>query len=174
MASISESDAADSNKKIKGRGTSFDLKKAPICLQEFLNKLSWDEDKLNRLWLSKDKLFLNPAIIPDTKGLRTMRTGVYLGELKKNRFEPSQSFAMILKDSEFDNTINLSAKSQAVYRYLRGETLDIDEMTADDIIGSSDIKNGWTLVEVEGYPLGFAKNVNGTLKNKYLPGWRMQ
>ena len=103
-----------------------------------------------------------------------MRTGVYLGELKKNRFEPSQSFAMILKDSEFDNTINLSAKSQAVYRYLRGETLDIDEMTADDIIGSSDIKNGWTLVEVEGYPLGFAKNVNGTLKNKYLPGWRMQ
>ncbi|MDD7077333.1 MAG: hypothetical protein PUI42_04280, partial [Lachnospiraceae bacterium] len=30
------------------------------------------------------------------------------------------------------------------------------------------------LVCVNGYPLGWGKLVNGTLKNKYHPGWRMQ
>ena len=31
---------------------------------------------------------------------------------------------------------------------------------------------GWYLVCVDGYPLGFGKLSNQTLKNKYLPGWR--
>ena len=32
------------------------------------------------------------------KGLKFLRHGLFLGELKKNRFEPSQSLAMALKD----------------------------------------------------------------------------
>ena len=33
-------------------------------------------------------------------------------------------------------------------------------------------EKGWYLVCVDGYPLGFGKLANQTLKNKYLPGWR--
>ena len=33
--------------------------------------------------------------------------------------------------------------------------------------------NVFVLVCVDGYPLGWAKNNRGVLKNKYLSGWRM-
>ena len=33
---------------------------------------------------------------------------------------------------------------------------------------------GWHLVCTDGFPLGWGKVTNGTLKNKYLPGWRNQ
>ena len=96
-----------------------------------------------------------------------MRRGVYLGELKKKRFEPSQSFAMILKPEEFDNNLYLDVDSIEVKKYLRGETLDVE----------GDRKDGWTLVSIStsvgSFPLGFGKMLRGTLKNKYLPGWRL-
>ncbi len=152
---------------LKSETSSFGIRKRntfPEEINEFLSHVKWDDGKISRITLNSNKLFLNPEIVPNTKGLRTMRTGVYLGELKKKRFEPSQSFAMILDKDEFDNTLNLSPDGDDVYRYLRGETLDVGDQT---------IKNGWLLVTVAGFPLGFAKNVNGTLKNKYLPGWRM-
>lgn len=34
------------------------------------------------------------------------------------------------------------------------------------------VKSGMTLVCVDGYPLGWGKNANEQLKNKYLAGWR--
>ena len=36
------------------------------------------------------------------------------------------------------------------------------------------LEKGWQLVCVNGYPLGWGKLVNGTLKNKYHAGWRMK
>ncbi|MBO4864774.1 MAG: RsmB/NOP family class I SAM-dependent RNA methyltransferase [Eubacterium sp.] len=129
--------------------------------------------KRSNLELIKDRLFLVPDGVPDIKGLRTMRTGIYIGELKKNRFEPSQSLAMLLKADNFDNVLDLSADSNNVYRYLRGETLDVDALELATTFDKNELKNGWVLVCVAGFPLGFAKNTGGTIKNKYLPGWRM-
>ncbi len=97
-------------------------------------------------------------------GLRVLRRGLYLGEIRKNRYEPSQALAMTLRAGEFANTLRLSAEDERVLRYLRGETLDYGPEEAGD---------GWTLVTVEGLPLGFGKAKNGSLKNKLLPGWRM-
>jgi len=37
----------------------------------------------------------------------------------------------------------------------------------------NNMKDGWVLVCVDGFPLGFGKAKDGMLKNKYLPGWRM-
>ena len=34
--------------------------------------------------------------------------------------------------------------------------------------------DGWNLFCVDGYPLGWGKFKNGSLKNKYLAGWRWQ
>ena len=41
-----------------------------------------------------------PEGLPDVRGIRFLRTGLLLGELKKNRFDPSQAFAMRLKKDE--------------------------------------------------------------------------
>ena len=101
------------------------------------------------------------------KGIRFLRTGLLMGELKKNRFEPSQALAMNLKKEEYRYTLDFSVEDERVVKYLKGETLDVE-----DLVSSKD--KGWYLVCVDGYPLGFGKLINQTLKNKYLPGWRWQ
>ena len=141
-------------------------------IEEFLDHIKGIDR--SRLEFNKDKLFLVPKDSPDVKGLRVMRQGVYLGELKKKRFEPSQSFAMILDSENFDNVLKLKADSGAVIKYLRGETIDIDEvMDNQESEGDRKITDGWALVCVDRFPLGFGKCKNGVMKNKYLPGWRL-
>ena len=100
------------------------------------------------------------------RGIRFLRTGLLLGELKKNRFEPSQAFAMCLKKEEYEQCIDLSASDERVTRYLKGETLDVEELVDRKA-------KGWYLFCVDGYPLGWGKLAGGMLKNKYLPGWRL-
>lgn len=100
-------------------------------------------------------------------GLRVMRNGLLMGECRKNRFEPSQALAMALRAEEFRYCLSLAAADERAIRYLKGETIPAGENAA--------FPNGmWVLVCVDGYPLGFAKAMNGMLKNKYLPGWRWQ
>ena len=50
---------------------------------------------------------------------------------------------------------------------MKGETIDVE-----DLIPAK--AKGWHLVCTDGFPLGWGKVTNGTLKNKYLPGWRNQ
>ena len=99
------------------------------------------------------------------RGLRFLRTGLYLGEEKGNRFEPSQALAMALKKEDFDGTIDFSSEDERAIRYLKGETLDVEDLA--DASGK-----GWRLVCVDGFPLGWGKLAGGRLKNKYYPGWR--
>jgi len=141
------------------------IKKLPEDLAEFLKDISWEIDVL-RLDIHGERVYYMPDDIPDVKGIRFLRTGLLLGELKKNRFEPSQALAMCLKKDEYKKTIDLSVDDDRIRRYLKGETLEVD-----DLVKSKD--KGWYLVCVDGFPLGFGKLGNGTLKNKYLPGWRL-
>lgn len=109
-------------------------------------------------------VYLCSSFMPELKGLRAMRTGLLLGELKKNRFEPSQALAMTLKADDYPKVISLHADDERVIRYLKGETLDLPEFENN--------ADGWNLFCVDGYPLGWGKFKNGSLKNKYLAGWR--
>lgn len=109
-----------------------------------------------------DNLYLLPPDMPSMKGLRVLRTGWQLGTLKKGRFEPSQAFAMGLRKEEVLNTEDFSLEDDRVIRYLKGETVDAEG------------KEGWTLVCVDGFPLGWAKRQGGRLKNKYAVGWKWE
>lgn len=102
-----------------------------------------------------------PDELPDLKGLRILRHGLLLGEMKKNRFEPSQALASSLGFDEYDKTINLSVDDPRVIKYLKCETIDVE---VD--------KDGYYLICVEKHPLGWAKISKRSFKNKYLPGWR--
>jgi len=109
-----------------------------------------------------DSLYLLPEGMPAMKGLRVLRTGWQLGTLKKGRFEPSQAFAMGLSKGEVTNVEDFSLADDRVIRYLKGETVEADG------------KEGWTLVCVDGFPLGWAKRQGGRLKNKYAVGWKWE
>lgn len=97
----------------------------------------------------------------DTAGIMTLRSGLLLGTLKKERFEPSQHLAMSLRKDEFAQTVSFSCDDDRVQRYLKGETIYCD-----------DTYDGWVLVCADGYPLGFAKADGHRLKNKIETGHR--
>lgn len=142
------------------------VKKIPEELGVFLKYTTLDIKK-ERLEIHGETVYYMPKAIPDIKGLRFLRTGLYLGDLKKNRFEPSQALAMYLKKEEYKLTIDLPVTDERVIRYLKGETIEVDDFVSAK-------EKGWYLLLVNGYPLGFGKLLQGTLKNKYLPGWRWQ
>ena len=140
-------------------------KKLPEELEEFLNDVK-KEIRTDLLDIHGERVYVMPAGLPNLKGLRFLRTGLLLGELKKKRFEPSQAFAMTLKKDDYEKIVDLPLEDDRVSRYLKGETLDVDDLVEMKA-------KGWYLVCVDGYPLGWGKLANGTLKNKYLPGWRL-
>lgn len=108
----------------------------------------------------KEKLYLMPEGVPSLKGLRLVRQGWLLGELKKGRFEPHQAFAMALEPDQVHNVLSLDHEDPRVIKYLKGETIE------------SEVSEGWTLVLVDQFPLGWGKTQRGKLKNKYNKGWR--
>ena len=96
----------------------------------------------------------------DLRGLKVLRSGLFVGEFKKNRFEPAHSLAMALKPSDVKNTIDFANDSDEIRAYLRGESIGTGQ------------SRGWVLVSVEGVSLGWGKESNGILKNKYPKGLR--
>lgn len=107
-----------------------------------------------------DKVYYSRHMI-STAGIMTLRSGLLLGTLKRNRFEPSQHLAMSLRADQFAQSINLSLEDERVERYLKGETIHYETSY-----------HGWVLVCVDGYPLGFAKAEGNKLKNKIEAGHR--
>ncbi len=116
------------------------------------------------LKLQGEQLYALPRELPGLGGLRMLRTGCYLGYLAKKRFEPSQALAMALKEKDWPGRLALTASDPLVFRYLRGESPQLEE----------DLPDGWYLVCVDGFSLGWAKLVKGAFRNKYYPGWRWQ
>ena len=134
---------------------------------EFLSQIKPFENidelvRQDRILIQKDRVYLVPEGFTELKGLRTLRQGLFLGEMKKKRFVPSQSLAIALKSTDYESIIDFSAEDPNVIRYLKCETLSLD----------TNNKNGWQLISVDGFPLGWGKLNNGSLKNMYLPGWR--
>lgn len=119
-----------------------------------------------RLECRQGMVYYMPSDLPKVRGLRFLRSGLFMGEIKKKRFEPSQSLAMALQASDYKNRLMLSAEDERVIRYLKGETLALSEEQCGG-------REGWQLVCVDGYPLGWGKRAGSVLKNKYHSGWRL-
>lgn len=122
----------------------------------------------SRIMVRDGMVYYLPKCFDRSWNLRYLRTGLLLGEWKKNRFEPSQAAAMALPMKEFSQTVSLSAEDDRTIRYLKGETVF---PTPEEASG---LKKGWVLIGVDGYPLGWAKYTGSNFKNKYYPGWRWQ
>lgn len=102
-------------------------------------------------------LYWAPAQMPDLRGIKVLRPGLELGELKKDRFEPAHALALWLKDA--GNVCELSADGEEIQRYLRGDVI-------------SGAQRGWCLITVDGYGIGWGKGDGKVLKNHYPKGLR--
>lgn len=105
-------------------------------------------------------LYCLPEQLPDVSGLKIAKFGWFLGELARDRFEPSHSMAVALKRESIKSVIDFDADSRELKSYLKGETLMISG------------NKGLTAVCVDGYTIGWAKQTGDMLKNMYPKGWR--
>ena len=133
---------------------------------------SWTD--YGQIEIRGDKVYYVSEKSYEDMGIHFLRNGVYLGDLKKNRFEPSQPFALILSKDTFSSCLNFPPDDERLNAYLRGETLTVDDllMSGEDGQGGKTPKKGWYLILAEGYPLGFGKLSGSMVKNKYPAGWR--
>jgi NOL1/NOP2/fmu family ribosome biogenesis protein len=118
--------------------------------------------KSEQLVVHEERVYLLPEELPNIKGLRLLRQGLLLGEMKKQRFEPSQALASALRITDYDKIIRFSIDDPMVIRYLKCESIEPE----------GDFEDGWYLICVEEFPLGWIKIAKNNYKNKYLPGWR--
>ncbi len=123
-------------------------------------KAFFKEKFAKRLYENDGVLYELPDGVFEWKGLHVLRVGIRLGEVKNGRFEPSHALAMTCRAQECNNVLSLSPEDSRVDKYLRGETVN------------ADVKNGWCLVCIAGYPLGLGKAVNGVIKNHLPKGIR--
>lgn len=96
------------------------------------------------------------------QGLHFLRYGLYMGELRKNRFEPSHPLALALRRGDFDKGFSLGLDDERLQKFLAGES----------IAAENSEENGWRLVCGEGFALGFGKQTGNQIKNKIPAGWR--
>lgn len=134
----------------------------PVAVAEFLDKHVQSERLNGAYELVKEKVYLRPEWEVNLKSLHVVREGLLVGELKKGRFAPSQALALYLNKAEFEPILDFSSESSEIIKYLKGETLHVE-------IGTE----GLHLICTDGYPVGWGKVQNGTLKNMYPASWRM-
>ncbi|TCS96667.1 RsmB/NOP family class I SAM-dependent RNA methyltransferase [Hazenella coriacea] len=117
-----------------------------------------DEWSEGNLTLFGEHLYQVPVELPSLKGIRVERPGRYLGQVKKGRFVPSHALACSSRVDQVIQSEQLAQNDPQLLQYLQGEAIP------------TQLENGWTLVAVEQFPLGWAKASGGLLKNHY-PKW---
>lgn len=107
-----------------------------------------------------EQLYLLPENAPSLHKLKVLRPGLHLGTLKKNRFEPAHALALSLRNSEVSQWEEISLQDKTAEMYLSGQTFETKS------------GNGFHLITVDGYSLGWGKASNGIMKNHYPKGLR--
>ncbi len=110
-----------------------------------------------------NKIYMVSKNMPTQNKIRVLRSGLLLGELKKNRFEVAHQLSIAYDKDMYKNIINFQSDDQNVIKYLKGETILYDDV----------LDKEYYVICVDGFPLGWAKTHNKMLKNQYPKSWRM-
>jgi len=102
-------------------------------------------------------LYWAPRQLPSLRGLKVLRPGLELGEVKKDRFIPAHALALWLKEAK--TVQDLTWDSRQIQSYLHGDVVPGQQ-------------KGWCLVRVDGYSIGWGKGDGKVLKNHYPKGLR--
>jgi len=101
-----------------------------------------------------DNIYNLPQNTPNLNKLKVIYSGLLLGSINNNRFEPSHEFALSLTPADVKNIINLTDKE--VEKYTHGETIQTNSN-----------HSGWTLLTYNNNPLSWGKISGNTIKNHY-------
>jgi NOL1/NOP2/fmu family ribosome biogenesis protein len=118
-----------------------------------------------------EHLYMMPQGLPSLDGIKVIKPGWYMGAVRKNRFEPAHALALGLRIEEAVRVLSLSSTGDEAVRYLKGETLIIEEQRIHRKHSEVALK-GHCLVCIDGFPVGWGKWQEGIIKNEYPAGWR--
>ncbi|MEA4890235.1 MAG: RsmF rRNA methyltransferase first C-terminal domain-containing protein [Clostridiaceae bacterium] len=149
------------------------------------------ESGLNKIdtWLSagyrrleQQHLHILPACPAGLSGLKRVKTGLFLGQVKELRrggyvFEPSEAFILSLSAVDLQRVVSGDSTSDLLRRYLRGETLEPPYPGLDAGESAAWPAGAYAAVAIAGgerlWPLGWARSITPPLlKNLYPQGWR--
>lgn len=111
-----------------------------------------------RLHAQGERLYLLPRRTIDTGRLHLVRYGLPLGETRPGHFRPGHDLALCLTDA-YAYAVRWPVDDPRLTAYLTGH-----DLPASDLPPGPD---GWTLVTVDGFGLGWGKRAGGRLKNHY-------
>ncbi len=94
--------------------------------------------------------------LPDLKGIRTLRVGLHLGEVRGKNAFPDHAAALCFRSPGIQTH---DMNQEEAVRFLAGETIPGDE-------------EGWTLMMYKSIPAGWGKGSGGIIKNHYPKGLR--
>ncbi len=116
-----------------------------------------------------DHLYLLPHALEGGRqaleGIRVLRAGLCVGEIKGKRFEPAHALALALRAANAKQVFPLESvegmtPAETASAYLHGSTLPAPD------------RRGWHLITLTGHPLGWGKASDGIMKNHYPKGLR--
>ena len=96
-----------------------------------------------------ERVYMLPQGI-NIDGIKTPLAGLFLGTVKKGRFEPSHALCLALSKEDFKQTV----ETEDAAKFFHGET-------------QKNAIRGWTAVTFGGYPIGWGKGADGILKNHF-------
>ena len=173
--------------------TADEKKRIRDFIEPYLQGKELRDDQLD---VHDGKVYYMAPGVTIERGIKAVRAGVYLGELKKDRFEPEQELALILPAAPAENAGHsfmpgTAAKAEAApEKTCRLQNIPEDYLNLYVCLSPSDDRleqylhgatvpvrqagpNGWRLLCSDIFPVGWGKLVNGQLKNKYPLGWRI-
>ncbi len=130
--------------------------KTPPALADFLAQTGAALPE-GRLLEFAGRLCLVPEELPDLAGLKVLRAGLELGQVRSGRLQPAHAWALWLREA--DSVADFPAESPEIARYLHGEPIPAPQP-------------GWPLLRASGRALGRAKGSDGQLKNHFPKGLR--
>lgn len=123
--------------------------------EAFARETVKDELPVERLHMAGGRLYLLPRRTLDSGRLRLLRYGLLLGELRQHYFRPAHALAQALTPDQVYQSVNWPADDPRTADYLAGRDM------------ADQGENGWILVTVDGYGLGWGRRSGGRLKNHY-------
>ena len=124
------------------------------ALKGWRNDFPWLPEATHRLGNTLVRLEDSPPL----QGIRILRAGLHLGEIRGKIVIPDHAAAMAWPAAE--GPVCETDEKEAL-KYLAGETLEKEQ-------------SGWTVVRFRGLSLGWGKGSGGILRNHYPKGLRNQ
>ena len=108
------------------------------------------------LYSHDNNYYLSLIPMPDLdRGI--VRAGIYLGEVKKDRFEPAYN---LYRSNKLKFKYKYDLNDDEYNKFIKGESLQVN------------LSNHYYQVTYKGFPLAYGKCSNNELKNKYPKGLR--